>query len=43
MSKKSKSKRFVKQGKDFVQPTNERYRGKVTTMAEVENRPGGDC
>ncbi len=44
MSKKSKSKRFVKQGKDFVQPNNERSRN-VKTMAEAEN-PNinkGDC
>lgn len=35
MSKKSKSKRFVKQGKDAVQPANERYRD-VTSMAEAD-------
>ncbi len=44
MSKKSKSKRFVQQGKDFVQPANEREHN-VTTMAEVENKFGrkGGC
>lgn len=44
LSKKSKSKRFVQQGKDFVQPANERKKD-VTTLDEVENRHmnKGDC
>lgn len=44
MSKKSKSKRFVQQGKDFVQPANERERN-VRTMDEVENKDSskGGC
>lgn len=44
MSKKSKSKRFVKQGKDFVQPANEKYRN-ITTLADRENNNinKGDC
>jgi hypothetical protein len=37
MSKKSKSKRFVQQGKDVVQPANERERD-VVTMDEAENK-----
>jgi hypothetical protein len=37
MSKKSKSKRFVQQGKDVVQPANERERN-VITMDEAENK-----
>ncbi len=43
MSKKSKSKRFVQQGKDFVQPANERKRD-VTTLADIETKTNkGDC
>lgn len=43
MSKKSKSKRFVQQGKDYVQPANERERN-VKTMDEVENNTNkGEC
>ncbi|WP_139313800.1 competence protein [Alkalihalobacterium alkalinitrilicum] len=35
MSKRSRSKREIQQGKDAVQPENERYTN-VTTMAEAE-------
>lgn len=45
MSKRSRSKREIQQGKDAVQPNNERYNN-VTTMAEAEkpNRnTGRDC
>ncbi|WP_216828335.1 competence protein [Alkalihalobacterium elongatum] len=45
MSKKSRSKREFQQGKDAVQPKNERYNN-VTTMAEAENTTGNskrDC
>lgn len=37
MSKKSKSKRATQQGKDAVQPANERKRN-ITTMDEAENK-----
>lgn len=44
MSKKSKSKRFVKQGKDYVQPASDSKRD-VITMDEAENKDTlkGDC
>ncbi|MDG5789182.1 hypothetical protein QA612_17120 [Evansella sp. AB-P1] len=41
MSKRSKSKRFVKQSKDAVQPNNERERN-VKSLAEVEKQRGED-
>lgn len=44
MSKKSKSKRFIQEGKDFVQPANERE-WNIRTLAEKENKNNskGDC
>lgn len=40
MSKRSKSKRFVKQGLDVIHPKNEKSRA-VKTMAEKEEEEKG--
>ncbi|MCD8502496.1 MAG: competence protein [Bacillaceae bacterium] len=38
MSKRSKSKRFIQQGKDAVQPANERNKERSMAQAECEGK-----